>query len=104
MQPTAIEHLHCGLEALAGLSADDVGRWHAHVVQDDIACLSPALAHLAIKLAERETRQRGRNNERGDARGARTFGPRHEGERAGARCIRDEALRAADEIVAAVFD
>ncbi len=57
VQTSAVEHLHRGLEALAGHAADDVGRRHAHVLQDHVAGLGAALAHLLVRLAQRDAGQ-----------------------------------------------
>ena len=51
VQPSAIEHLHGDLEALA-LLAQTQARWHARIVEDHVADMGALLAHLLFGLAD----------------------------------------------------
>src|SRR4029450_3260872 len=51
-EAAAVEDLHGGLETLAFLAADELAGGHAAVLEDDVAGVAAALAHLAVDLAE----------------------------------------------------
>ena len=59
VQAAAVEHLHRGLEAQPGLATDDVRGRNMHVVEDHVAGLGAALAHLLVLLAELDAGQVG---------------------------------------------
>ena len=62
-----VEHLHRGLEALALAAADQVRGGHATVLEDHVAGVRAALAHLLVGLAERDARRAALDDERRDA-------------------------------------
>src|SRR5690606_9227955 len=90
------------LEALPFLEADDVLGRHPAVLEDDVAGVGAALAHLAVRLAADQSWGVALDDEGADAASPLTAGARHHSEDARDRAVGDEALSTVENVVVAV--
>ena len=73
VQAATVEYLHRCLEALPGLTTNDVLSRDFAAVENAVRCFGPALTHLAVRLPERDTRGISGHDEGGYAAGASLF-------------------------------
>src|SRR4029079_9193761 len=97
-----IERAERDLEALA-VRADEVRRRHAHVVEVELRGRRSVQSHLLVVRTDLETLRVTLDHERGDALAAlREIDVREDHEHVGDRSVRDERLRAIDDVRIAV--